>query len=508
MPVEKAVRAKLGTAENINNPNKPKKPFRLFDAVLATVCVILVVEAAAPSAAIGNSKYFWWVVSLIGFFVPYGLVTAELGTTYVGKGGLYDWITRAFGRRWGSRAAWYYWMQFAMWVAALAVLFTEVVTQTFRLSFSTPIAIAIQLAFIWGVAGLSLMSISESKILINICSYFKVALMAALGVLGLYYGLTHGVANPVESGRDLLPGVMGLSFIAVVIFNFTGFEVVTTFASDMKQPQKEIPKALLMAGGLIVAFYLFASFGISAAIPRSELSTYGGLLDSFYFFFAHLNIPSIFIIVVAVMFLYSLVTNPVVWALGVNNVASHAAENGAMPAIFARKTAGGAPVGATVMSSLVATVMVLAAPFIPNPDIFWGFFALQVMMLLLPYALMFPAFKKLRRLDAATPRPFRVPGGPVLVNLITYVPTAMLVFAGVLVAVYPNGDGTWTFEWLMIIGSIAAVILGEIIVRRLRLERGPSSGAGLGSGVPMPDAEAPSSSVTEPHKPLQMARAA
>jgi len=450
---------------------QPQKPFRLFDAVLATVCVILVVEAAAPSASIGNSKYFWWLVSLIGFFIPYGLVTAELGTTYVGNGGLYDWITRAFGRRWGSRAAWYYWMQFAMWLAALGVLFTEVATQAFRFSLSTPAAVAIQLGFIWSVALLSLLSISESKILINLCSYFKVALMAALGVLGVYYAITHGVANPVETPRELLPGAVGISFIAVVIFNFTGFEVVTTFASDMKQPQKEIPKALLMAGGLIVAFYLFASFGISAAIPRSELSTYGGLLDSFYFFFTHLNIPTFFIGLVAVMFLYSLVTNPVVWALGVNNVASHAADNGAMPRIFARKTAKGGPLGATIMSSIVASVMVLAAPFIPNPDIFWGFFALQVMMLLLPYAMMFPAFKKLRQIDAATHRPFRVPGGRMIINLITYVPTVMLVVSGVLVAVYPNADGTWTFEPLMIIGSVVAIIVGEIIIRRLRLGR-------------------------------------
>ena len=478
MPVEKAVRAKLST------PNKPKKPFRLFDAVLATVCVILVVEAAAPSASIGNSKYFWWIVSLIGFFIPYGLVTAELGTTYVGTGGLYDWVSRAFGRRWGSRAAYYYWMQFAMWLAALGVLFTEVATQAFQFSLSTPVAVGIQLAFIWGVGLLSLMSISESKVLINICSYFKVALMAALGILGLYYGLTHGVANPVETSRDLLPSAVGISFIAVVIFNFTGFEVVTTFASDMKQPQKEIPKALLMAGGLIVTFYLFASFGISAAIPRSDLSTYGGLLDSFYFFFSHLNLPSVFLIVAAVMFLYSLVTNPVVWALGVNNVASQAAEQGAMPAIFAKKTAKGGPIGATIMSSLVASVMVIAAPFIPNPDIFWGFFALQVMMLLLPYAMMFPAFRKLRMVDADTPRPFRVPGGRMIINLITFVPTIMLILSGILVAVYPNGDGTWTFEWLMIIGSILALIVGEIIVHRLRLEKSQSPTVRTGPKTP------------------------
>ena len=441
-----------------------KKQFRLFDAVLATVCVILVVEAAAPSAAIGNSKYFWWVIAMIGFFLPYGLVTAELGTTYSQGGGLYDWISRAFGRKWGARATWYYWIHFAIWMAALGVLFTEVLNQAFGLYLGTWLALAVQLVFIWAVGALSLFPISESKMLINICSVFKVAIMAALGALGLYYGLTHGVANPVSSARELLPSVVGLSFIAMVMFNFKGFEVVTTFAGDMKDPQKEIPKALLMAGILIVAFYLFASFGIGVAIPREELSTYGGLLDSFYFFFQNMGLPVILIPVIAIMFLYSLFANPLVWALGVNYVAFHAAQNNAMPQVFGKTTKTGAPLGATVMSSVVASAMVVAAPFIPDPDIFWGFFALQILMLLIPYVIMFPAFKKLRHIDPHTTRPYKAPGGKLAINFMTYSPMVMLLVSGVLVAVYPNVDGTWTYEPLMLIGTLVSVIIGEVVV--------------------------------------------
>lgn len=82
-----------------------KKKFRLFDAVLMAVCVVLVVESAAPAAAIGSSQFFWWIALLILFFLPYGLVSAELGTTYDDEGGIYDWVKRAFGRKWGARVA-------------------------------------------------------------------------------------------------------------------------------------------------------------------------------------------------------------------------------------------------------------------------------------------------------------------------------------------------------------------------------------------------------------------
>ncbi len=442
---------------------KPKK-FRLFDAVLAAVCIILVVEAAAPSAAIGNSQYFWWLFLLVAFFLPYGLVSAELGTTYTDEGGLFDWVKRAYGRKWGSRVAWYYWINFPIWMASLAVLFTTVIDQAFGVSLPLYVSLPIQLVFIWAVCILSLYSISENKMLINIGTFCKILLMLALGGFGIYFALTHGAANPVHSVRDLLPSFDGIPFIAVILFNFMGFEVVTTFASEMENPRKQIPQALLLGGILIAVFYVFASFGIGVAIPIDDLSASGGFMDSFLYFFAGLNITNKLLLgLIGVMFLYTLVVNLLSWALGVNYVASYAADSNAMPAVFGKRNKNGAPIGASMINGILASVMVIIAPMIPNEDIFWGFFALQVITLLTSYIVMFPAFKKLRRIDPHTERPFRVPGGPLLINLITYVPLVLLVLAAVFCMVYPNGDGTWTFDSLLLIGTIAAVVVGEII---------------------------------------------
>ena len=92
---------------------KKKKKFRLLDAVLATVCITLVVESVAPTAAIGNSQYFWWIFLIIAFCLPYGMISAELGTTYQSEGGMYDWVKKAFGPKWAARVAWNYWIKFA-----------------------------------------------------------------------------------------------------------------------------------------------------------------------------------------------------------------------------------------------------------------------------------------------------------------------------------------------------------------------------------------------------------
>ena len=40
---------------------------------------------------------------------------------------------------------------------------------------------------------------------------------------------------------------MGISFISIILFNFMGFEVVTTFAGDMQNPKRKFPRQSLWA---------------------------------------------------------------------------------------------------------------------------------------------------------------------------------------------------------------------------------------------------------------------
>ena len=175
--------------------NENKKKFRLMDAILAVICVVFVAEAAAPVAAIGNSQYFWWIFMIIGFLLPYGLISAELGTTYDGEGGLYDWISKAYGRRMGSRTAWYYWVNFPLWMASLAVMFPEIIGICTGANISTWLSLLIQLAFVWIVVWISFYPVSDSAWILNLSACIKLLLAAGIGVLGIYTAVTKGVAN-------------------------------------------------------------------------------------------------------------------------------------------------------------------------------------------------------------------------------------------------------------------------------------------------------------------------
>ena len=437
------------------------KKFRLFDAVLAAVCVVLVVESSAPAAAIGNAQFFWWIFLLIAFFLPYGLISAELGTTYEGEGGICDWVTRAFGRRWGSRVSFYYYINFSLWLGSLAVLFTDIISTLTGSEFPVLGMLFLQLLFIWLVVLISNYRISESKWILNIAAILKAFLMLAIGGLGIYVALTRGSAN-AYTPSSFLPSFSsgGLSFVSVILFNFLGFEVVTTFASEMQNPKREIPLAIISGGAIIAFFYLLAAFGIGVAVPTEELSASGGILDSFRLL---LGEPlQFFLIPIGIIFLYTLVANLLSWSLGVNNVACYAAKEGLLPRVLAKTDKRDMPIGANLTNGIIASAVVLIAPFIPSEDVFWSFFALNMVTLLLSYILLFPAFLKLRKLDPTIPRPFRVGGGRVRLWLMTYVPMLLVILA-VIFAIVPFSRAEMSEKLPLLLGTLLAIGVGEWI---------------------------------------------
>ena len=437
------------------------KKFRLFDAVLAAVCVVLVVESSAPAAAIGNAQFFWWIFLLVAFFLPYGLISAELGTTYEGEGGICDWVTRAFGRKWGSRVSFYYYINFSLWLGSLAVLFTDIISALTGREFPVWGLLFLQLSFIWLVVLISNYKISESKWILNIAAILKAFLMLTIGGLGIYVALTRGSANEYTLA-SFFPSFSsgGLSFVSVILFNFLGFEVVTTFASEMRSPKREIPLAIILGGAIIAFFYLLAAFGIGVAVPTEKLSASGGILDSFRLLLG--DTLSFLLVPIGLIFLYTLVANLLSWSLGVNNVACYAAKEGLLPTVLAKTDRRDMPIGANLSNGVIASAVVLIAPLIPSEDVFWSFFALNMITLLLSYILLFPAFLKLRKIDPATPRPFRVGGGRVRLWLMTYVPM-LLVFLAVIFAIVPFSRAEMAEKLPLLFGTLLAVGVGEWI---------------------------------------------
>ena len=447
-----------------------KKKFSLASVLLSVICVVFVAEAAAPVAAIGNSQFFWWIFMIVLFLVPYGLISSELGTTYEGDGGLYDWVNKAYpGSKWGARASWWYWLNFPLWMASLAVMCPDLITIAFGVEIGLIPSLLIQLAFVWVVTFIAFFPVCDNIIILNVCAVIKIALAVLVGVMGLYFGFKNGFVNDM-SARTFLPSfdLDSLSYISVIIFNMLGFEVVCTFSGDMTNPKKQIPQAIVAGGILIAAIYLLGGFGIGAAIPTDEISADSGLIDAVVLMSG--KDGGLFIGAVAMLFMVTLFGNMISWSLGVNSTACYAAENNDMPKIFAKRWAkNDMPTGSALMNGIVASVIVLLGGVMsvvaPESELFWSFFALNLVLFLMSYLPVFPAFLTLRKKDPNTERPFRVPGGPLVLKFMAWVPWLLIVVSIIFTAVPLSFDAETLAGVLSItIGAIICIGIGEALI--------------------------------------------
>lgn len=457
---------------------KKKKKFKLFDAILATVCITLVAESVTPTAAIGNSQYFWWIFLIIAFCIPYGMISAELGTTYPSEGGMYDWVKRAFGAKMASRVAWNYWINFPLWIASLAVAVTDVVAGIFDIELNIFWLLVLQLGYTWLVSILGTKRIGESKWIVNIGTFCKILFMVGLGILGIYVFIKTGEsANPIESAMDLLPtmDLLGLSFLSVIIFNFLGFEVVATFVDDMENPKREIPKALIIGGVLMALFYILPATGVNIAMTLEEAEA-AGITDSFLILLTRIgvnaDITRAIVIIVGLMFIYTMVANIVSWSFGVNSVAKYSADDGGLPKVFSKTNKEGVPYMSSIMNGIVASVIIIIGIILGEvsesaSNLFWTFFSLSLVTLLISYIPLFLSFIKLRKTDK-TERVYRVPGGKVMTALMAYVPFVLLVLSVIFTLFGDFSKDYISSNIPLIIGVVVSVIIQEILAARVK----------------------------------------
>ena len=440
------------------------KKFSFVSVILSVICVVFVAEAAAPAAAIGNQQFFWWILLIITFLLPYGMVVAELGTTYESDGGLYDWVCNALGDKWGSRVAWYYWINFPLWIASLATLFPDILGMVLGVEFNLIAKMGIELAFVWIVYLMGRSKAADSEWVLNGGALIKVAVAVIVGALGIWYAMENGFANDMSAATFLpeLTNTNALGYLSIIIFNFTGFEVICTFAKDMENPTHDIPKSIILGGLTIGAIYLFAGFGIGAAIPADSIDPDYGMIVAVQTMVG----DSVLFKVICIAFLITLFANMAAWSFGVNSVARYAAEHGNMPKVFASMISeDDMPNGANLVNAVVAS-LVLCLQLVPvdaiSNGVFWMLFGTSVVFLLLTYIPMFPAFLNLRKNDPNRERIFTFPFKGAMMKVMLAIPCIELILA-IVATLAPFSAAEVGEKVPMIIIFIVLMLIGEVV---------------------------------------------
>jgi amino acid transporter len=200
-----------------------------------------------------------------------GLSYAELGSAIPVAGGSYVWVRIALGDFAGFLAGWCSWSANSIACALYAVTFGAFLSEDIvnMLGISVPQDTIAKIASVVIVTFLTYVNyrgVKESGKVGGAVTALKVAILLTFSAFGIYKTIVR--PDWISSFTPLMPngvaGVlasMGLTFIA-----FEGYEIIVQSGEEVKNPEKNIPKAIILSLWIVVAIYLLVAFASLGAI--------------------------------------------------------------------------------------------------------------------------------------------------------------------------------------------------------------------------------------------------
>jgi amino acid transporter len=204
-----------------------------------------------------------------------GLAYAELGSAIPEAGGSYLWVKEGIGNHFGFLAGWVDWaahtIACSLYAVTFGAFFSEFVIHFLgyeEISQATLMTVS-AFGIVTLMAYLNYLGAKESGRIGGFVTLFKVAILVVFAGFGIYRTfLTPAWSAAFLADPSFLPNgfggllvAMGLTFIA-----FEGYEIIAQSGEEVKDPEKNIPRAVLLSLWVAVIVYIMVAFALIGAI--------------------------------------------------------------------------------------------------------------------------------------------------------------------------------------------------------------------------------------------------
>jgi amino acid transporter len=458
-------------SEETTTPLKPGmasqkvKVLGIFALAMINVAAVLSIRNFPSMAEYGWSSVGWYVIGTILFLIPISLAGAELATMMpdIG-GGVYAWVKQGLGDRTGFIAVFCEWSNNLVWfptvlafiASTLAFALTPVLANSGLYMFTV-----MMIAF-WGTTAIAYFGENVSSRFTNIGVILGGIIPCIVIVIFGFIWLVSGSATvlPPFSWGELVPTInlATLPFFATVILLFAGMEMAGFHALEVRNPQKDFPRAMMISALIIFLLTVLATLAIAFVIPADELNLASGVMQAIQYFFTAFNIPWM-VAPLAILITIGGTVNLAAWLIGPALGLGIVAQEGNMPPVFNRTNKHGSPVAVLVIQAVIGSFLSLLYVFMPSVNqAYWILSAMTVELLCIVYTLIFFSLIKLRYSKPDAPRPFKIPGGKVGVWVVGGLGAFGVIFAFVVGLIPPAlGYGST-------IGYVLAVLFGTFVL--------------------------------------------
>ena len=433
-----------------------KKPtgayISLMALVMMNVTIIGSVANDVQQAYYGLSSVTLFIIGALVFFLPTGLVAAELASGWGQRGGIFRWVGEALGPGLAFTCLLILWFQtsinFGMGVASASAtigFYTpdwDWAVQFMNNPTNQIFIILAWLAYYWGLTWISTHGVKAfarlTKYGVIIGTFIPLAFIVIFTAVWLAQGNVSNVTptpeafNPFSSGFSLT----NLALAAGVFFSFAGIDMNAAHIKQLKKPQKEFPLSIFIAMILTLIIFIAGTVCIAIVTPKQDMNLVYGLYQTYKILGATFSCPWIYVAFVWVGLgasMASLVTN----MAGPSYMLGQAGRSGFLPKALQSNNKHGMPSRLMYLQMAFMTLIAFLCFLIPNIEGFVVLITQAITILyMMYYVLMFVSFLKLRHDQPNRPRLFKVPGGSAGAWLVAGIGLLACLF-GIVLAIIP-----------------------------------------------------------------------
>ena len=181
-------------------------------------------------------------------------------------------------------------------------------------------------AIVVAITALVYIGIKESKNASNLLVLLKLIIVFVVIAVGAFY------VQPANWTPFAPNGVGGvLKGVSAVFFAYIGFDAISTTAEECKNPQRDLPKAMMYALIICTVLYVIITLVLTGMVPYTKL----GVGDPLSFVFAEVGLPKLSGLV-AVSAVFAMASVLLVFQLGQPRIWLTMSRDGLLPKVFSR----------------------------------------------------------------------------------------------------------------------------------------------------------------------------
>src|SRR5690242_5165306 len=235
-----------------------RKKISLYSLVLLIIAAIDSIRNMPASALFGSYLIFFFVLSAIVFLIPTALVAAELSALFPEKGGVYHWVRSAWGEKWAMLAIWLQWINTMVWYPTILSFIAGTAAYLInpQLSENKAYLVACILGVFWTITLINTRGIHTSARINSLCGLIGMIIpMVFLILLG---GIWFFSGQPLQieiNSSTVIPSLSNTTHwiaLIAIMASFLGIELSGVHVNDIRDPQRNFPKALLISSAFIL----------------------------------------------------------------------------------------------------------------------------------------------------------------------------------------------------------------------------------------------------------------